>query len=91
MSFVDEVEGKDTFLGAIITESNSPVEAVKKTWKLKINPGGEVLIVEIPEDRKLDSRFLDRLLTREECAEASGGPVVRIGDLSKEDQENLGI
>ena len=83
MSFVGMISEKATFLGAIITEADTALGAVRKTWLKEINPGGQVMILEIPEDKKIDSKFLDKLLTKEELVEATGGPVTRLGDLDE--------
>ena len=59
MSFADE-KGN---LGVSIVDAEDPKEAIKKAWKLGINPGGSVNMYEI-DPRKFD--VVDRALTREE-------------------------
>lgn len=66
MSFAD----KSGWLGAIITESPSMLEAVQKCWDLNINPGGGILgrTIEVG----VPSEYRDRLLTRKECETVFG-------------------
>lgn len=72
LSFVEvnPVEG-DSFLGACIVSGGDHVDAVKTAHEFKCNPGGEVAIALIPNDTVpfIDSRWLYRLLSKEECAE----------------------
>jgi ABC-type proline/glycine betaine transport system ATPase subunit len=63
----DKPEG-ERFLGAAIVEATDLREALKVTWRLKINPGGEVLSVEIPDDVTLEPNdCMNRLLTKAEA------------------------
>ena len=72
LSFVEvnPVEG-DSFLGACVVSGSDPGDAAKTAHKFKCNPGGEVAIVLMPNDTVpfIDSRWLYRLLSKEECAE----------------------
>ncbi len=67
MSFVDEERPVgQRFVGAIFTIAHGITDAIQKTHRLGINPGGQVLFTEAPKDFVLDQKYLDRLLTREE-------------------------
>ena len=51
------------FLGVAIVEADGFMQAIKKTWDLQINPGGEVkgwMVENVP------SEYHDRLLSRRE-------------------------
>jgi hypothetical protein len=77
LSFVDVETGKDRFLGACIVEAESDVGAIRRAWELEINPGGEVMILDVPE-RAFDFP-LNRLMDRAELEKY--GPTHRLGDL----------
>lgn len=66
MSFAEP--GK--FLGAIVTEADSLVEAIKKTHRLGVNPGGDIMSAPVADQYlvNLDLFPKDRLLTREDLA-----------------------
>lgn len=67
LSFVAEPE--DVFLGVVITEARDMLDAVKKTHHLKINPGGQVLFVEVPPEEIPERRYFDRLLQKKDINE----------------------
>ena len=68
--------GAEGFLGACYVEAEEMEEAVRRTWTLGINPGGEILILgPIPRGECPDDIVFDKLLT-----EAELGPSV---DLQK--------
>lgn len=50
LSFVGLVDGQEHALGVVITEAISDTEAVQKISALGLNPGGEVLILEVPDE-----------------------------------------
>jgi hypothetical protein len=55
------------FLGGAIIKAHGITDAVMKTLKLKINPGGEVMALPIIDESKLpDETFRNRLLNRNE-------------------------
>jgi len=60
LSFVDKTGFRG---GAFIVEADY-VEAIRKAWRLGINPGGEV--GGIPCDPLPPTEWVERLLTREE-------------------------
>lgn len=63
---------KRSFLGACAVEADSDKAALREATKRGLNPGGEVLIIDIPDSRKedFDKHFpperRNRLLTRED-------------------------
>lgn len=69
LSFVDnERESGDRFLGASIVRANGAITATQMAYDKGCNPGGEVLVVQLPE---LDGMLVwaNRLLTRSQCKE----------------------
>lgn len=49
-SFVDKVQGADRCVGVCILEGElDAVQAAKKAWALRINPGGEMLAISCRE------------------------------------------
>lgn len=67
LSFVAEPE--DVFLGVVITEAKNVLDAVMKTHVFKINPGGQVLFVEIPPEEIPDRSYFNRLLSKKDINE----------------------
>jgi hypothetical protein len=71
LSFADPDRPKgDQFLGATLIEADDAMDAVRKAWKAGLNPGGEVLIGEVPDDilpTVPDAR--GKLMTKEELNE----------------------
>jgi hypothetical protein len=87
LSFVDPdlPEGR-RFMGACVVDVPKVDDqrlqtalAIKQAWRLNINPGGDVLMLdatEVPDDR------VGKLWrTREEIAEALGGAVLTLDEL----------
>lgn len=61
LSFVDgRLPKGEQWLGAAIVEGLDITEAVKKAWRLGINPGGEVAGIEI--EHVPSPRFCNRLM-----------------------------
>jgi hypothetical protein len=58
--------GEEGFRGAVIVEENNISFAIATTWRLGINPGGEVAFLPAPS---VPEKWLNRLLTREEIQE----------------------
>lgn len=58
----------DGFLGGCYLKApgGTPLWAVMKAHALGINPGGEVMHVEVPHDVEIPAEFAERLLIREE-------------------------
>lgn len=74
LSFAD----KTSFRGATIVEAADVMEAVQKTWKMNINPGGEVIGGQISPDDPMFKPLLNTLVTdREE--------MIRLGGISSKD------
>ena len=75
LSFCDENKPEgEQFLGVCIVESPAALDiggAVAEAWRLGINPGGQVMSFEIPEElRERHAKHTNRLMSREalECA-----------------------
>lgn len=63
---VDKPAGEQ-FLGVAIVRAGGPVSAMQRAWDLGINPGGEVMNYQLPDDAAARVRpYMDRLLSREE-------------------------
>jgi hypothetical protein len=86
LSFVDEEADKS--LGVILVKASSFIQAVLKTHQLRINPGGQVLGYEVPED---DTETLkiphNRLLQQEELAKYTVVRSIREFDEEKGEEE----
>lgn len=68
----------DKFLGALFIEGCGITDISIKTWMLGINPGGEMMCIELPKDANIPTeQYRNRLLTRKELEEAAG-PVMRV-------------
>ncbi|MGC1583318.1 MAG: hypothetical protein WA766_17670 [Candidatus Acidiferrales bacterium] len=79
LSFADS-----TFRGAVVVKAHGITDALFKVNALKQNPGGEVLCVEIPDDKIPDPKFCNRLLNKEEIAEMWGEPCTTIREWEEE-------
>lgn len=66
LSFASETEN----LGVVITEAVDIVNAVRKCWLLGINPGGQVMSLEILPDSDEAKMPRDRLLSEKEIRAA---------------------
>lgn len=62
LSFVKD----GAFAGGCVVEAVDMGEAVKRAWTLKINPGGEVMGIPVPEAALPQPNDRDRLLTKDE-------------------------
>jgi hypothetical protein len=74
-----------TFHGAAVVKANGAASALLRANSLGINPGGEVLCVPIPENKVLDLKFCDRLLSKAEIMEMWGEPCKTIREWEAED------
>lgn len=75
----DKPKGKQ-FLGVVITEAADVDEASSKFWKLRINPGGEILASKLPED-SMEAKFpLDKLLSEDDLRRLSGKEPEKLQD-----------
>lgn len=61
LSFAD-----DTFLGAAVVEALGITHAIAQTKAGNYNPGGSVLLLELPQDKLPPEEFRNRLLSRAE-------------------------
>ena len=62
LSFVDDI-----FLGAVVVRASDAIDAIKEAHALKINPGGEVLAMQVEDESGLPpSEFRERLLSKAE-------------------------
>jgi hypothetical protein len=81
----------DRSLGATVVAADDEYEAIRKTHRLKINPGGEVMMVELPEELETEPEIvacLNRLVSREECEKLGAK---RIADMTPEELERHGF
>lgn len=70
LSFCDEEKPRgEQFLGVVITEALGLVHALRKTWDLGINPGGQVLSSEV-ENVPGFAEVKDRLLSKADLIKA---------------------
>jgi hypothetical protein len=77
LSFVHKGEDKDEFAGACLIEADDEQDAIVRSWRLAINPGGEVLVWAVPESAR-DLLPHNRLMSRAELEQY--GPTHRMGD-----------
>ena len=82
LSFVDS----NHFLGGVIIWARGMVMAHMAATALELNPGGEMLAVEIPRDKVPPARYANRLLTKEQIQEF-WPDAMRLEDLEKLQQE----
>jgi hypothetical protein len=76
LSFADgDLPKGQQFLGACIVRGTEPImghprptDPVPEAWRQGCNPGGEVAMHRVPDDREPPAEWCNRLLTREECA-----------------------
>lgn len=67
LSFCDGSRPRGTqFLGGVFVQGATPAGAIRASWELRINPGGEVRVADVPEGMMLDPAYINRLLTRAE-------------------------
>jgi 2-polyprenyl-3-methyl-5-hydroxy-6-metoxy-1,4-benzoquinol methylase len=77
MSFSDPYKDRGhQFLGVVILEATDHLEAIDKTWKQGLNPGGEVLFATVSG---IEDKYLNRLLPKEQALHL-GRKVVRTSD-----------
>ncbi len=86
MSFCDPnlPEGKQ-FLGVTILRASSLEDAILRSWELKANPGGEVQLLEIPEQEeyRFKPHHFDHLLSLKDLQDEGFEPV-RLSELELE-------
>jgi hypothetical protein len=70
MSFVDpHGTPGERFLGGLLIEADDIEQAIKQSWRRKLNPGGEIAFFEVPieYEYRIDASITYRLLSRAEC------------------------
>lgn len=69
----------DEFLGAVFTQGDGPHAVLERLARLGINPGGEALVIEVPDEGLSDVPMdvLDVLLSRIVLEELTG-PAVQV-------------
>lgn len=90
LSFADgeRSEGQQ-FLGACVVEAPSFLLAVFRTYELGINPGGEVMGIEIPPECEDKFRaHLNKLMGIQEWEAATGDPCVLASSIETEGVES---
>lgn len=77
LSFADGALPEGTqFLGVVIVRAPNFIMAVQLAHLMKINPGGEVKGLPIPNDMKIHPTWVNVLLTRAECERFDQDPTV---------------
>lgn len=79
---------QSAFLGATIVEADSADDALAKTRRLGINPGGEAAIMALSasaNEHPMTRFMMNRLCSKAEIE--SYGPIVRTGDMTDEQRE----
>lgn len=71
LSFCDPAKPTgEQFLGVCIVKGGGAWEAIQNAWAMKINPGGEVQSLQIPEEHLPDPKYHNRLMSKAELEEA---------------------
>jgi hypothetical protein len=83
LSFVSD---DDVFLGVAIVQGQGLITAVRRAHRLKINPGGQLMGLEIPDISLVPEEARERLLSKADL-ERLLGPVRRLGDIEDMDSE----
>lgn len=83
LSFCDVNKPKgQQFLGATIVAADDAMEAVAKSHRLGINPGGEVAIVEFEPDEETDhsmmAKYVNAFVPREEVFRDGAVPLSEV-------------
>lgn len=84
LSFATDEDG---FRGAAVVLAHGITDAVTKANALKINPGGEVLCMSIPEEKIPAEEFRNRLLAKEEIEAMWGEPCKTIREWDEEESK----
>jgi hypothetical protein len=69
---------KEGWRGAAIVQAPSMIAAVRRAHDLRINPGGEVLLGELPPDMVPPKEWRERLLTKLELETIPGWRLAHI-------------
>lgn len=66
ISFIDEEKPKgQAFIGVAIVRAPSIDDAIKESHRLGVNPGGQAMVIRVPE---LYAGYTNRLMSKEEIA-----------------------
>ena len=76
--------GPEGSRGVVLVEARGFASAVMYCNQLRINPGGEVMGVEIPPEKIPDERFTYRLLNRAEVEECWGERTYTLKEMEDE-------
>jgi hypothetical protein len=85
LSFVRD--GK--FAGVVITEAMDVADAASKCWRIGVNPGGEIMSFQIPEDAAKERSYPRDTLLSEDFLKADGHK--KIKDCPPDVQKALGV
>ena len=80
--------GEEGWRGAIFIEAHGMAEAAYLANHRKLNPGGEVMGVPVPEEEIPAKQWHNRLLTKAELEAATGEEVATIQEWVQRDKEN---
>ena len=80
-------EGK--FLGVFITRAKDFDTALRKTFNLGVNPGGQVMAYQCDNTDKIPPDAMDRLLSKEDLDDYPWFEAKRVGDMAEEDRKKL--
>ncbi len=80
--------GVEGWRGAVLVQAPGFISAVVLASHLKINPGGEVRGIPVPEDKIPAPEFAYRLLTLDDVERAWDEPVKTIAEWEKDDKIN---
>lgn len=81
LSFVhlDKPEG-EKFVGCTAVQAEDEKDAIRQSWKHKVNPGGEVAILNMGDELPEEGRsFLNRFVPREEVINDGGATLEDLG------------
>ncbi len=62
---------EEKFLGGIFVLAFGPVSAVMRVQAEGLSPGGEVMMVQVPREKRPDHKYWNRLMTKEEIQAAN--------------------
>lgn len=81
--------GTDKFLGCCQTHGETLQEAFSTVNRLKLNPGGQVVAIPVPEDAPNNPHMWDKLYTSLDEMNAVYGRMIKQGDMDKEEHATL--
>lgn len=63
LSFVDTNKPRQ-WLGGCVVYGDDQFDAIQSAWKHNCNPGGEVLVVKVPDDKPPPKKYINVLMNR---------------------------